>query len=404
MSIPRRPASDLRVALLTNSLSPHSLSLCESISERLLEFRAFISEAVDKYHDFPPVSATFTIEVQRSFNFYVLFRKAYGFWQRSELHIPYDTLRQLKVYRPDVILSVQLGLRTVLAIAYKRRNPEVKIILWATLSERTEQNRNLLRRLIRLWIVRRIDAAFVNGASGEAYLRQINYTGKCFKIPYAIEDTLFRPEGYAPQNGVRRLFYAGQLVPQKGLRSFSFALNKWCAAHPDMQIVFSLAGDGPEKDILLQTIKASNLKTNLYGKMPQAELAKLYKSADMFAFPTLGDEWGVVINEAMIAGLPVLGSIHSQAVVEMVEEGKSGWMFDPDDPNDTYDALDRALSTQPEKLKLMSETVQGRVAELSPRHVGDRAVKALEWVANATGTQVMGSRSHRDTSEGVEAQ
>ena len=56
-------------------------------------------------------------------------------------------------------------------------------------------------------------------------------------------------------------------------------------------------------------------------------MAEVYAKASLFAFPTLADEWGVVVNEAMAAGLPVLGSIYSQAVEELVEDGVSGWVF-----------------------------------------------------------------------------
>ena len=58
-------------------------------------------------------------------------------------------------------------------------------------------------------------------------------------------------------------------------------------------------------------------------------MAEVYAKASLFAFPTLADEWGVVVNEAMAAGLPVLGSIYSQAVEELVEDGVSGWVFRP---------------------------------------------------------------------------
>ena len=61
-------------------------------------------------------------------------------------------------------------------------------------------------------------------------------------------------------------------------------------------------------------------------------------------FPTLSDTWGLVVNEAMAMGLPVLGSVKSQAVTELIEDGVSGWWFDPTSPQDLERAVDRALA------------------------------------------------------------
>ena len=373
----------MRVALLTNSLSPHSLPVCEAISRCVGEFRAFLSADADYYHQFPKAQASFNVTVQRSFNRLRFLRRAHGHWQRGDVHVPYDTYHQLQAYRPDLILSVQLGFRTVLAALYRRRHRGVKLILWATLSSHTEEKRNWLRRALRRWIVQQIDGTFVNGKGGEEYLRLLGYQGKTYTIPYAIDDALFRSDAYAPREGMFRLMYAGHLVPQKGLRTLCTVLNQWCAAHPEVAVHFTLAGDGPEERAIRTISTESNLQIAIYRTMPQDRLARHYRQADLFVFPTLGDEWGVVVNEAMIAGLPVLGSIYSQAVVELVEEGVSGWLFDPRDAQSVYASLDRAFGCSVDGLYVMSAQAQERIAQLSPAAVAARAVQAMESIALA---------------------
>ena len=371
----------LRTALLTNSLSPHSLPVCERISRSVCEFRAFVSSDADRYHNFPRAKASFPVTVQSSFNRLGLPRRAYGAWQDSELHVPYDTYLQLKNYKPDLILSVQLGMRTALAVLYRLRRPKVKLILWATLSKHTEERRHWLRRILRRWIVRHVDAVFVNGAQGEEYLRLLGYKGQTYTIPYAIDDKLFRSATYAPTAGRFHLVYAGQLVPQKGIRRFCSVLNQWCADHPTVSVQIDIAGEGPEEKALRGLVSAPNLELSVLHALPQERLAEHYRKADMLAFPTLGDEWGVVVNEAMIAGLPVLGSIYSQAVVELVEQDRSGWLFDPRDSESIYAGLDCALNASVEKLQGMSQRARARIAELSPGIVAERAVRAMEEVS-----------------------
>lgn len=384
-------AGPARIALLTNSLSPHSLPLCENISHAVQEFRAFLSSDADRYHNFPKPEASFQVTVQRSWNWLRLPRRAYGHWQKSELHVPYDTYLQLRGYDPDLILSVQLGLRTALAALYRLRRPKVKLILWATLSRHTEEHRYWLRRWLRRWIVRQIDGAFVNGKQGEDYLRLLGFTGEVFTIPYAIDDGLFRSGMYCPAEGVFRLVYAGQLVPQKGLRLFCSVLNRWCVDHPEVKVHLELIGNGAEERVLRSTPKTANLCVEIFRAMNQDKLAKHYHRADMLVLPSLGDEWGVVVNEAMIAGLPVLGSIFSQAVMELVEDGVTGWHFDPRDAESIYAGFERAFACSTEQLHAMSRRVGKKIDTISPPLVAAGAVRAMKamWQQGPThpGTQ-----------------
>ena len=70
--------------------------------------------------------------------------------------------------------------------------------------------------------------------------------------------------------------------------------------------MLSIVGNGPELE-RLQSIKLPlNLEIKYEGVAPFQQLPRYYHEADIYVFPTLADEWGVVVNEAMIAGLPVL--------------------------------------------------------------------------------------------------
>lgn len=375
-----RAAKDVRVALLTNSLSPHNLPVCEYVHRAVRDFRAFVSADSDVSHNFPKPQASFPVILQRSFNWLRVPRKAYGHWQKGELHVPYDTYLQLRDYHPDVILSAQLGLRTALAVLYRRRHPQTRLILVATLSLHTEAQRNFLRRALRHWIVRRVDGALVNGQQGEEYLRLMGYVGAVYKTPYAIEESKFRARSYRPRESTFRLVYTGQLVPQKGLRAFCTVLNEWSTAHPEISVDFDIVGDGVEGRPIRLMKTSSNLRITVSPTTDQERLATHYHRADIMAFPTLGDEWGVVINEAMIAGLPVLGSVYSQAVAELVDEGKSGWIFDPQDGASTYAALDRAFSSSLEQLQTMSRNARQSIARLTPAIVGARFLDAIQSV------------------------
>ena len=63
--------------------------------------------------------------------------------------------------------------------------------------------------------------------------------------------------------------------------------------------------------------RPGNLELMILGQCDYERISECYASAGIFAFPSLADDWGMAVNEAMLAGLPVLGSTYSQAVEEM---------------------------------------------------------------------------------------
>jgi len=176
------------------------------------------------------------------------------------------------------------------------------------------------------------------------------------------------------------LIYAGRLIPQKGIRQFCIGLAQWCAAHPSLQVDLQIAGEGREEAAIRAIPLPGNLRFEFLGKLSQQALAARYRQADLFVIPTLDDEWGVVVNEAMLAGLPILGSVHSQAVLELVEEGTNGWRFDSENQNSIYASLDRALTSSRSKLVEMSAAARATIAALSPEAIAARAIQAFEQV------------------------
>ena len=122
------------------------------------------------------------------------------------------------------------------------------------------------------------------------------------------------------------LLYAGRFVQKKNLSALITALG--LAARPDLRLV--LVGDGPLGDALRD--QASSLPLGQVTFLPfgsQSELAKIYAAVDGLILPSFTDGWGLVVNEAMAAGLPALVSINCGCAPDLVRPGKNGFLFDP---------------------------------------------------------------------------
>jgi len=233
--------------------------------------------------------------------------------------------------------------------------------------------------------VPRADAVLVNGEAGARYIRRFGVPEqKIFHVPYITQNEPFLALPLSRSGAAaRRLLFSGQLIGRKGIDLFMDALNAWALAHPHQEVEFWLLGDGPLKSRLAETKRPENLHLRFMANIPYRDLPAVYAQAGILAFPTLADEWGMVINEAMASGLPVLASAYSQAVEELVTEGETGWIFHPDRPDEMLDALDRALTANLGQLNAMRAQARARLEPLTPVFAADRVLAALRFVSPA---------------------
>ena len=280
-----------------------------------------------------------------------------------------------------------MGARSIQAAFYRAIARRTRLILWATVSEYTEKDRGISRNQVRKWLLLRADAVIVNGESGARYIKSFGVRdNRIFRAPQTTSiDGFLSVPAVRSEPSRRRLLYSGRLVERKYLQPFCSALIEWCEKHVNTQVEFWIAGDGPLDKALAATQRPRNLEMRFLGHVDYARLPEVYAQSGILVFPTLADEWGMVVVEALAAGLPVLGSEYSQAVAELVHDGKNGWIFRPDDPADLHAKLNRALSTSTNDLNSMAETARASVRHLTPLMVADQIMHAVEYaIANGS--------------------
>lgn len=373
-----------RLTLLTNFIPPYKVPLFERLGASFAQFRVLISTEMEPNREWEARWGRIDVVRQKSWMFRQPWKHPKGFEDSVYVHVPYDTLPQLWRSRPDLVISGELGLRTVFARIYRMLNPRSRLVIWATLSESSEQGRGRLRNLLRRWLLRGADGFIVNGQSGERYLRSVApIRVPVFHVPYACDTRLFEPVAErreAPAALASRLVYVGRLIPLKGLGLFLQVVRRWAELHPQRSLEFTLIGDGPLRREIEQEVYPPNLKVVCKGAVPYERVAEAYAEADFSVFPTLADEWGLVVNESLACGLPMLGSLYSQAVEELILDGNNGWHLVPDDLEASYRALDKALSSSQETRQRMSRAARQSVANLTVPQVAERVIAAARSV------------------------
>lgn len=369
-----------RIALLTNFVPPYRVSVFQYLQQRSKDFQVFISAPMEADRKWPVYWADLRVRVQRSFSLRCGWSHPNRFTDKITLHFPYDTIPALVWYSPDVVISGEMGARTLQAAAYCALAPRARLIIWATLSEITEQNRGAIRGLLRRVLLRSADAVLVNGESGKRYVRAFGVEPKrIFRVPQTvdIEEYLAIPDG-RPSEKRRRILICGQLIERKGILPFVEHAERWACLHPGELLEVWIAGDGPLREELSALKPAANFRLKLLGNIEYSELSSVYAECGLLAFPTLADEWGLVVVEAMAAGLPILGSLYSQAVEDLVSDGSNGWTFLPDRPNETIQALDRALTSTQAELDAMGICARKKVREMTPAVMADQIITAVD--------------------------
>lgn len=303
------------VTLLTNFVPPYLVSFYGALQKRVSRFRILVSTPMEENRSWPFQGDDLPVSVQRAITLRRIWRHPHGFAERVSLHLPIDTLGQLARNRPDVIVTTEFGLRTLQAIVYAAWHPRTRVVLWALVTETLELGRGRVRETLRRWMLRRADAVVVSGESGARYVAGFGFPAAAiFRMPP------YSPRSDAPSGALRprtgresrRLLYVGQLDERKGLVPWIAQLARWAEQHPERAIELWLVGNGPARAEIEACRIPENVTLRCFGSVPYEQLADYYAQAGILVFPTLADEWGVVVNEAFAAGLPVLGSVYSQ--------------------------------------------------------------------------------------------
>ncbi len=145
------------------------------------------------------------------------------------------------------------------------------------------------------------------------------------------------------------ILVVGRFVKSKGI---DFVLNA-ADCMPD-EVGYYIVGDVPTADYL-SIVRKKELKTVHFIRFQvKEELKKYYKACDIFVFPTRYDPWGLVVNEAMANGMPILSTDQSAAALHFIQDNENGFLYKVDDKEDYIRKL-KVMCSDLSLLNKMSE-------------------------------------------------
>lgn len=161
----------------------------------------------------------------------------------------------------------------------------------------------------------------------------------------------------------------GQFIHRKG---FDILLDCW--AKQNETHVLLLIGGGPLRK-QYEEKKIENVI--ILDFLEKAQLMEYYQASDLFVLPTREDIWGLVINEAMANGLPVITTDKCIAGLELVRNGENGYIV----PVDSHSELSEKMNTlfrQPELLRSMAQMSLKKIAPYTIENMAKTHVETIE--------------------------
>lgn len=156
---------------------------------------------------------------------------------------------------------------------------------------------------------------------------------------YTIEGARARRIMCAPPAHAPRYVYVGRLAPEKGLDTLLLALHKVRSSQPAAML--EVVGSGPQVESLKQQAMALGLDEAVVftGSLGQDALGDVYTRATCLVLPSRSEPWGLVVNEALHYGCPVVVSDRCGCVPELVIDGVTGFAFRTDDADDLAEKM-----------------------------------------------------------------
>jgi glycosyltransferase involved in cell wall biosynthesis len=170
------------------------------------------------------------------------------------------------------------------------------------------------------------------------------------------------------------LLFSGKLQPWK--RPLDL-LRAFAAAELPHALLF-FAGEGPLRPELESAAASLGVadRVRFLGFVNQTQLPAIYTGADLLVLPSEYDAFGLVINEAMLCGCPVVASDRVGAVRDLIQSGRTGFVYRCGDVNELASLL-RGLSTQDPPLSELGRTARARMHSWSPRESIEGTVGAI---------------------------
>jgi 1,2-diacylglycerol 3-alpha-glucosyltransferase len=327
-----------RLVILTEIISPYRIPLfntlaCQPGVDLHVIFLSETDPSLRQWHVYKQ-EIRFSYQVLRSW------RKRVG---RYNVLLNFGLSDALKTAAPDLILCGGYNYIASWQALSWAGNRGVPFLLWSESNLQDIRRGHALVEMLKDEFLKRCTGFVVPGESAREYLRAHKIDdSRIFTAHNAVDNDLFRTAAAAARKRAadcraelalpeRYFLFAGRLVPEKGVFDLLSAYAKLDEPIRH-QVGLVYVGDGASRGKLEeQAASISPGRARFAGFVQRDQLAAYYALAEVLILPTYSEPWGLVVNEAMACGLPVIVSRIAGCAADLVKENWNGKLVSPGD-------------------------------------------------------------------------
>lgn len=357
-----------RIASLMNIPAPTTVPMHNALHERCQAHGCDMLVVYDELREpnrdwaFSDADFQYRHKYARGFRIPIRFKRTdTGMADVRYLQLRFDILPTLIGYRPDLVISGQMGFRTLQAALYCWFTRTPLVIGWQG-TPYTESVTGRLRRGLRKLLIRAATHIVARSEEAKRYLLSLGAPpAKLSRGGAAVDTALFVERAQArflERDAIRAelgltgtiFLFLGQFIERKGVHQYLEALERlYASGQRDWSLVF--VGRGAlESEIVTWGQAHPDVQLVVHPPVQPADVPRFYAASDVFVMPTLEDVWGNTCLEALLAGLPQLSSIYAGAVGDLLDDDRAGLKFDPFDKDAFADLLISWAQHPPQRL------------------------------------------------------
>lgn len=257
-------------------------------------------------------------------------------WQIPHLNHPHHFIKLnesvtliAKKFQPDVVILGGVNKHTLKLFLYAKRK-KIKISLFTDMWQLPFSKLSKSSQLLRKFLYRHADHFIVPGKKSEHHITGIfpkNRFPKIHVSPFILQISNFPFNVNGSEVKEFDLLFSGRIDEGKLPLFFVEVASK---INMDRKIKVLVIGDGPLKAEMEAKLVEKGIDHTFAGYIHQEKLQNYYIKCKVLLFPTIIDTWGIVANEALSVGVPVITSPNAGVADDLIISGKNGFVLEND--------------------------------------------------------------------------
>lgn len=391
----------VRVAIVHNILTPYTVPLFNELATReSLDIRVYsMAESESNRHWAVGKELNFSHVVLSGRHPRIVTNDTYT------IHANPGIVKEIAHYGPDILVSSGYASVTNQLAFIATRLMRIPFVLWwGSTANENSLFREIMRPYVK-WLVSQTDGFIAYGSLAKDYLLSLGAPPQTTFVAHNTVDVEFftnmmQEDDFASKRDSLKnelaidadiiLLYVGQLIERKGLDTLFEAVGY---LQDDMDIATVLVGTG--RDYREFVRKASALKkVHFVGNVDYDRLPYYYGLGHLLVLPSIYEVWGLVVNEAMACGLPVIVSRTAGCSADLIREGVNGYTFEPNNGKSLAERIRQVAADKKRMLEFGRESQRLVTGNFTINKCADQIEDAILNLARPQGYAAIKDRDY----------